>query len=637
MFQPQPTPFASSCFASYGLAPELDFAFPVSAGGGGPGLLYASPPPVQQQQQQQQHQPQPQSHLIHQIPRQLSSSTSPTASSPFSSQASTSNPSPPPNPATRDSRSLRHYQHQQRRFQHRHQHQQQPPHPPQQQQQPYSAPPGIIVPKMEDQGQHDMAAQQAAAKDYQPILEGLKVGNKLSTDILTHEYAKADPVYVDKTITLPQTYSHFRPIQGDGNCGWRAIGFSYFEKLIDSGDQAKIEGEAARLLSMGHMLSTVGGYSYFEDWADEMIGLLRQVAQSINDPTMAHMLVQEKWNDPGSASGMIYYLRLLSATYLKANAATYDAFVNDGIGIPAYCSQFVEIVDREIEHLGVVGLVHTLLKPANLVLEIAYLDRSPGTQVNRYRFPEEANGQDIANIGPIIYLLFRPNHYDILYRSPPVPVAPPISMQVNRVSGFSHNTDITATQTDLGQFATLNFESLAMIPGLNSSPAFGGLGLAPPPPASSVAEPFSPVQQSPWMPSFPETLPVSTPQAAPPPPPTIMASPQPPTPPASLSGSSAMGPSPPMVATSGLGPQTSLMPPPSSGYHIRFSPVQLEYEESKNSFPEPTFHVTTNTFKNSVWNRAHYGNPDFHPEEWSPDDEHTDGRVGGKRKKKDSA
>jgi ubiquitin thioesterase protein OTUB1 len=79
------------------------------------------------------------------------------------------------------------------------------------------------------------------------------------------------------------------------------------------------------------------------------------------------------------------------------------------------------------------------------------------------------------------------------------------------------------------------------------------------------------------------------------------------------------------------------MPPPSSGYHIRFSPVQLEYEESKNNFPEPTFQVTTNTFKNSVWNRAHYGNPDFHPEEWSPDDEHTDGRVGGKRKKKDSA
>jgi len=86
---------------------------------------------------------------------------------------------------------------------------------------------------MEDQGQHDMAAQQAAARDYQPVLEvnrgfpgslklncscstpcasfcfvadrsnflqGLKVGNKILSDAITNEYAKADPVYVEKTI-----------------------------------------------------------------------------------------------------------------------------------------------------------------------------------------------------------------------------------------------------------------------------------------------------------------------------------------------------------------------------------------------------------------------------------------------------
>ncbi|KAF4979918.1 hypothetical protein FZEAL_3960 [Fusarium zealandicum] len=102
-----------------------------------------------------------------------------------------------------------------------------------------------------------------------------------------------------------------------------------------------------------------------------------------------------------------------------------------------------------------------------------------------------------------------------------------------------------------------------------------------------------------------------------------------------------MGPSHPMIQTSRRGPQTSRMGSQTSmmpraqtdeGCTIRFSQVQLEYNVGKNNFPEPTFQVTTNTFKNSVWNRAHYGNPDFHPEEWSPDDEHTDGRVGSKRK-----
>ncbi|KAF4956933.1 hypothetical protein FSARC_11450 [Fusarium sarcochroum] len=622
MFQPQPTPFASSSFASYGLAPDLDFAFPVSAGGGGAGF-YNSPAP-QLPQSHSQTQPQSQSHLLQQqIPQQqLSSSAAPSVSPPYSSsQSSNSKSSPPLSFAQHQNHQRLH--HQRLQLLHRQLHPRQPTQ--------YSTQSAVVVPKMEDQGQHDMAAQQAAAEEYQP---GLQVGNKISSDAITHEYAKADPVYVEKTIALPQTYTHYRPIQGDGNCGWRAIGFSYFEKLVESGDQAKIEGEVARLISMNHLLGTVGGYAYYEDWADEMLDLLREVAQNVNNPQLAHMLIQEKWNDPGVAGSIIYYLRLLAATHLKTNAATYNAFVTDGNGVPAYCSQCVEIPNREIEHLGIVALVRVLLEPVNFVLEIAYLDRSPGTQVNRYRFPDEANGQDVNNLGPIIYLLYRPDHYDILYKS--------ASMQVLRVSGFTHNTNITSDQADLGQYSTMNFDALSIIPGFGSNGAMGGLAqLAPPPPASSAQEAFSPVQQSPWMPSFSESLPTSTPHVAPPQPPPIMASPQPPTPPASISGSSAMAPSPAMVATSGLGPQNSLVPPPmraASNYHIRFSPVQLDYEESKNSFPEPTFQVTTNTFKNSVWNRAHYNNPDFHPEEWSPDDEHTDGRVGGKhRLKKESS
>ena len=69
-----------------------------------------------------------------------------------------------------------------------------------------------------------------------------------------------------------------------------------------------------------------------------------------------------------------------------------------------------------------------------MVLEIAYLDRSDGVEVNVHRMPEEANGQSPADLGPIIYLLYRPGHYDILYRDavlqPPPPPSAPISVQV---------------------------------------------------------------------------------------------------------------------------------------------------------------------------------------------------------------
>ncbi|KAH7112652.1 peptidase C65 Otubain-domain-containing protein [Dactylonectria macrodidyma] len=599
MFEPQPTPF-TSCFASYGVALELDSGFPMPAGGGGAGTPAGPRYGLQQDQE--------------------IASLSPAASSTYA-LSTTSTTSPPPLiPSNRDTAQAHHQQCQTQQYQQQHQHQQ-PSHryhiPQQQHHQPRQAPPqpypsSVIILKMEgQQGQHGMAAQQAAAKDYQ--------------------------------VAPPQTYSHYRPIRGDGNCGWRAIGFSYFEKLIDSGDQGKIEGEVARLMSFGQMITNVGGYPYFEEWADEMFALLREISRSMDNPQAAHLLLLERWNDAALTGSIIYYLRLLAATYLKANAVTYDPFLPEVAGgVHGYCAQSIELVGREIEHLGIVALVNVLLQPVGFVLEIAYLDRSPGGQANRYRFPEEANGRDPASLGPIIYLLDRPDHYDILYLTPtPLPVpAPvstaPVSMQVNRVNSFSHNTQITGTQTKFGEYTSVDVSALSIIPGFNS---MGGMTpLAPPPPSPSTAGSFSPASvQSPWMPQYSDMLPASTPQ--PRPSPAIMTSPQPPSPPTSMAGSSSMGPNPVMVATSGLRPQTSLMPRlrTTPGCHIRFSPVQLEYEECKNSI-EPHLNVKTNTFKNSIWNRAHYGNSDFHPEEWSPDDEHADGRGGGKRKfKKESA
>ncbi|PNY26960.1 Ubiquitin thioesterase OTUB1, partial [Tolypocladium capitatum] len=492
MFRPLPTPFASSCFASEPPSYGIDLAFglgipplpPARGGGGGsgPALRHgaSSPvatrqqPPPQQQQQHQQHQQHRQhrqhqrqhlqhlQHLQHQPP-----------------------PPPPPQiPPHFEQPALHHHHH---HFQHPQHH--------------HYAP---LAAAMEEQGSHDMAAQQEAAKDYQPVLEGPLVGDKTPSDAITHEYAKADPVYVDKTAALPRTYSHYRPIQGD------AIGFSYFEKLVDSGDQDKIEGEVARLMSLNHMLSTVGGYTYFEDWADEMTGLLRELAASIGNPIMARSLLHQRWNDASVEGGLIYYLRLLAATYLKANAATYDPFVPDGQGVQAYCSQSVELVNREIEHLGIVALVNVLLKPADVVLEIAYLDRSPGGRVNHHRFTDEADGQETSPLGAsVVYLLYRPDHYDILYRTPDdvpaaahVPSAGAVSMQVNRVSSLSHDVQIASTNSTLGAYSTVDFGALAMLPGFGG---VSGMSSMPLPPATAGpvgGEAFSPVQPSPWASQF---------------------------------------------------------------------------------------------------------------------------------------
>ncbi|KAJ4858139.1 peptidase c65 otubain domain-containing protein [Trichoderma breve] len=600
MFQPQPTPYSASSFASYpyglGAAHSLDFLFPtggaagIAAGGAAGGIAGGAGVGAS---------------------AGVGAGAGPGSALGPASCGALYNPYSSPSPHSQ----LQHHHHQplpQRRRLNR------------------SGSP-IIKMEEQDSGLHDMAAQQAAAERFQPGLEGPFVGEKTPSDAITQEYAKADPVYIEKTIALPQTYSHYRQIKGDGNCGWRAIAFAYYEKLIDLGDQGQIEGEVARLMSLGHMISNIGRYEYHEDFAEEAHNLLRDIAANIANPGLARVILLQRFNDATIEANIIYYFRILSATSLKANAATYDDFAADFGGIANYCSQAIDIVNREIEHLGIIGLANLLLKPIDFVLEIAYLDRSPGNQVNRYRFPEEANQQDTVTLGPTLYLLYRPDHYDILYRAPPVqapaPPAIPVSvpapsgpadLQIHRVDGFTNNLTISSTPF------TGNMGLLATLPtfGMNSLDSLGQLGVSmgglgqlnvsgmppltsPPAAASPVGEAFVPPQQQsvPWEPQYPEVS-----QQQPPPPSTL----------------------PPSSAAA---PVTS-----PSGYHIRFSPVQLEYEESNRSgIREPVFQTTqSTTFKNSVWNRAHYGNPDFHPEEYVPDEEQWE-RRGGRAKARSSS
>lgn len=389
------------------------------------------------------------------------------------------------------------------------------------------------------------------------------------------------------------------------------------------------------------MLASVGGYEYSEDFMDTLIEHLREVASNMGNPSAAHLIARRDWNGDFVSDSMVYALRLLAGTYIKANQGTYEPFTIEQGGIHGYCAHTIEIVNKEIEQLGIDALYNILLKPADFILEIAYLDRSPGTHVNSYRFPE-ANSQEPPPQGPTIYLLYRPDHYDILYREPSAfparAPAAPVSIPVNRVNSISQHNGFTSTYESSDNFASADFGILSMIPGLSMSTMRDMSSLGSPSTVHSFSDPFAPTPTSPWMSQFPDNVPAVTPQAqAQPQPPRQSVMAPSPTPSVPLSPAGAPGSSSSSMISNPAFRRRPSVPSkpnvsPSPEYQIRFSPVQLEYDGSKGGMPDPPFQVTTNTFKNSVWNRAHYGNPDFHPEEWSPEDENIDGRIGGKRR-----
>ncbi|SPO00251.1 uncharacterized protein DNG_03096 [Cephalotrichum gorgonifer] len=639
MFQPQPTPYAASCFNSYGVT---DFSFPLalqnlpgasssapnsggstSSGSGSPpsasaGAGAGSAPGVapprrhvnhhppgthSHSHSHPQHQHQHQNQLRHQQhPHQQSLLYSASASASASASVSPVDSSHGHfSPASSHSHS------------HSHSHINSP----------YDATPATKMEQHESQGimGDELAAQEAAAREYQPRLEGPLVGERISSSAISEEYAKADPIYVEKTLALPNVYSHYRPIQGDGNCGWRAIGFSYFETLIRSGDRNKVEGEVARITSLNQVLLTVGGYDrfLFEEMVEETVTLLRDIAASMSNPQAAVAILTERFNDRDASNAIIYHLRLLAASWLKGDPAPYEPFIPEGLGIAGYCSDVIQRVDCEIEQLGIMLLVNVLLKPIGFVLEIAYLDRSPGSQVNVYRFPDEANSPDAPPDAPVIYLLFRPDHYDILYRTP-------VTLQINRATGFTHQHDIEAHR-QLESFTSVDYAPLAMLPSFSYAPgSMGAGGLQSESLASGMAADFVSLsqqrpqpQQAQWMPQgFADAMP-----------PSAVSQPLPPQAPSptettSLPSRPAPSPAPATAVTPAavVAPVAAIQ----NSYPLRFSPQCYKLEGS--TFPEPNF--TTAMFKNSHYNKAHYNNPNFHPEEWAPDEEF--GGRGRRRK-----
>lgn len=449
-----------------------------------------------------------------------------------------------------------------------------------------------------------------------------------------------------------------------------------------------IQGEMVRMQSLNQYIIDVGGYSpyLYEDMVEETTILMQEILSVMPDRTRALEIVLQKFNDEGSSSAIIYHLRLLAASWLKGHPEL-EPFTQ-GLGLAGYCSEWLERPNKEIDHLGIVLLSNVLLKEAGFVLEIAYLDRSPGSQVTVYRFPDEHNGQDPSTLGPMMHLLYRPDHYDILYRHPPVVI------EVHRA--MTYPTPLPKPQggsvlqlkpADVATTAAADYQTIDLLPLADLPGAWMGLGtslatgsLLVPASESPLIEPFSTAAAPPpaatWpVPPFqdplsirPATIPVNVePTPPPPPPPQPQSQPHPVSQPQaqlqsrlpqhpqpqlqpkpkpqkpqklqvvsrkSLMAGGGAGSTPKRTSATGLSPRSPqpATPSPSSTTSAPMPDPVVRFSAWKHLFdtshPWPADRdqpqFKTNTFKNSHFNVAHFNNPNFQPEPYRPANDHAD-------------
>ncbi|KFY41855.1 hypothetical protein V494_02760 [Pseudogymnoascus sp. VKM F-4513 (FW-928)] len=461
-------------------------------------------------------------------------------------------------------------------------------------------------------------AQEALARDYQPGLKGPLVGPKTSSHAITEEYAKADPLYVVKTAKLPQTYSHYRPVLGDGSCGWRAIGYSYFETLQKLGSKDQLEEEIARMMSLTSFIETWCGYQGWlvEDMRKEVLNLLRDLAATVHlrPPSDADSIILQRFNDEEISNAIIYYFRLLASAWLKGNSATYRDFIPDGLGVNNSSKNMIEPTKTEIEHLGMTILIDVLMKPVGIAVEIVYLDQSEGTDVNSHIIQaEDESGTPIHAGAPVVHLLYRPGHYDILYKER----SHALSMKQQQIvdGTFSsanilvHRAGVINRVQDpslITNFNSFDLSGIAGIPGLSMAPlgnhgfpsTYTRLGDCKP-----VLRPSYSLDTSVLTPTMPS---VSLISAVP-----SQSSSTPIFSPATLQIHS--GPSQSQLARADP-PKPTEAPPPNLDSQFRHS--KYEYESDWNDPSPQQSSFQTNTFKNRHYNTAHYNNPNFQPEEW---------------------
>uniref|UniRef100_A0A673JKD2 Ubiquitin thioesterase OTUB1 n=1 Tax=Sinocyclocheilus rhinocerous TaxID=307959 RepID=A0A673JKD2_9TELE len=110
------------------------------------------------------------------------------------------------------------------------------------------------------------------------------------------------------------------------------------------------------------------------------------------------------FNDQSVSDYIVVYLRLLTSGYLQREHVFFQHFIEGGRSVKEFCQQEVEPMSKESDHIHIIALAQAL----NVSILVEYMDRGEGGTVNNHVFPEGSE--------PRIFLLYRPGHYDILYK-----------------------------------------------------------------------------------------------------------------------------------------------------------------------------------------------------------------------------
>ncbi|XP_058092905.1 OVARIAN TUMOR DOMAIN-containing deubiquitinating enzyme 1-like [Magnolia sinica] len=249
------------------------------------------------------------------------------------------------------------------------------------------------------------------------------VGDKEPLSALAAEYLSGSPVLQEKIKMLAEQYAAIRRTRGDGNCFFRCFMFSYLEHILESQDKAEVERITASVEQCKKTLQSLGYADFtFEDFFVLFLEQLESVLQGKED-SISHDELVRRSRDPLISDYVVMFFRFVTSGEIRRRSEFFEPFVlglTNGT-VDQFCKASVEPMGEESDHVHITALSDALGVP----IRVVYLDRSScdagGVNVNHHDFiPAAGDPQNGTCDGsdppkPILTLLYRPGHYDILY------------------------------------------------------------------------------------------------------------------------------------------------------------------------------------------------------------------------------
>ena len=100
-------------------------------------------------------------------------------------------------------------------------------------------------------------------------------------------------------------------------------------------------------------------------------------------------------------------MQLITTAWMRSHPDYYADFLPDS-DVDTYCRTTIEPSAKELDNVGLQVLATALINEAGIAIEVSYLDRSPGAEVNHHEWNVlDAEGNKVESASTI-RLLYRP-------------------------------------------------------------------------------------------------------------------------------------------------------------------------------------------------------------------------------------